>query len=144
LSNNSNASSGIFINGKKQVIELLQRMDNVDKMNLLKNIKHKNPALAKELTEYCVTFQTIWELNDHDLKTLLGQVNSAILGLALSLTNQKNQRRALSLINREQAVKAFEIMQRDLSQNRNECLKAQDKILQTALNLQREKIINFY
>jgi len=119
-------------------------MENVDKMTLLKNIKIKNPALAKELTEYCVSFQTLWDLDDHDLKVLLNQINPAILGLAITLTNQKNQRRALSLIQREQAIKAFDVMQRDLSQNRNDCLKAQEKIVQTALNLQREKIINFY
>lgn len=140
----SNTENSIYINGKKQVIELLQSMDRLDKMKLLKNLKIKNPSLARELTESCVSFESIWDLNDEDLKTLVSQVQPTILGLALNITNVKNQRRALSLIARETALKAFDIMQKDLSSNRNECNRAQKKILELALSLHRNRIIQFY
>jgi flagellar motor switch protein FliG len=139
-----NSEKNIFINGKRQVIELLQRMDGPDKARLLKNLRLKNPTLAKELTESCVSFESIWELSDDGLRTLLSQTQPAILGLALSLLSQKIQRRALSLLPREKAVKAFEIMQKDLSSNRIECQKAQNKMLELALNLHRNRIIQFY
>jgi hypothetical protein len=42
------------------------------------------------------------------------------------------------------ALTAFEIMQKDLTANRNECLRAQQKIVELALNLHRNKILNFY
>lgn len=139
-----NAENGIFINGKNQVIELLQRMDAGDKARLLKNLRTRNPVLAKELTESCITFDSIWDLDDQCLKTVVSQVQPAILGLALSLVHVKNQRRALSLISREMAIKAFDIMQKDLTGNRNECFRAQQKILELAINLHRNRIIQFY
>lgn len=145
MSQKANAENGgVFINGKKQVIELLQQMNAADKARLLKNLRVRNPVLAKELTESCISFDSIWDLDDECLKTVVSQVQPAILGLALSLVHVKNQRRALSLISREMALKAFDIMQKDLTSNRNECLRAQTKILELALNLHRNKIIQFY
>ncbi len=139
-----NAENGIFINGKKQVIELLQKMEAGDKARLLKNLRNRNPSLAKELTESCISFESIWDLDEECLKTVVSQVQPAILGLALSLVHVKNQRRALSLISRDQAIKAFDIMQKDLTSNRNECFRAQQKILELAVNLHRNRIIQFY
>ncbi len=136
--------NGIFINGKAQVIELLQQMNAADKSKLLKNLRMRNPTLAKELTESCISFESIWDLDEAGLKTVVSQVQPAILGLALSLVHVKNQRRTLSLIPRESAVRAFEIMQKDLTSNRNECIRAQHKILDLALSLHRNRIIQFY
>ncbi len=142
--NQKNAENGVFINGKKQVIELLQRMDAGDKARLLKNLRTRNPVLAKELTESCISFESIWDLDEQCLKTVVSQIQPAILGLALSLVHVKNQRRALSLISRDMAMKAFDIMQKDLTANRNECIRAQHKILELAINLHRNRIIQFY
>ena len=139
-----NTENGIYINGKRQVIELLQRMDGPDKARLLKNLRVRNPALAKELTESCISFESIWDLDDEALKTVISQVQPTILGLALNLVHTKNQRRALSLISRQVAMKAFEILQKDLTGNRNECQRAQQKILELALSLHRNRIIQFY
>jgi flagellar motor switch protein FliG len=144
MSQQNSSEKGIFINGKKQVIELLQQMEATDKAKLLKNLRVRNPVLAKELTESCINFESIWDLNDESLKTVVSQVQPTILGLALSLVHVKNQRRALSLISREQALKAFDIMQKDLTSNRNECLRAQQKILEMAMSLNRSRIIQFY
>src|SRR6476620_840101 len=144
MSQKNAENGGIFINGKNQVIELLQKMDAGDKARLLKNLRTRNPSLAKELTESCISFESIWDLDDECLKTVVSQIQPAILGLALSLVHVKNQRRALSLISREQALKAFDIMQKDLTSNRNECFRAQSKILELAVNLQRNRIIQFY
>ena len=142
--NQKNNENGVFINGKKQVIELLQQMDSSDKMRLLKNLKLRNPSLAKELAESCISFNSIFELSDESLKTVVTQVRPTILGLALNLVNAKSQRRILSLLSREMAVHAFEVMQKDLSTNRAECMKAQQKILEIALTLHKNRIIQFY
>lgn len=144
MSQKNAENGGVFINGKKQVIELLQKMDAGDKATLLKNLRVRNPTLAKELTESCLSFESIWDLNDECLKTVVSQVQPTILGLALSLVHVKNQRRVLSLISREMALKAFDIMQKDLTGNRTECFRAQQKILELAVNLQRNRIIQFY
>ncbi len=144
MSQSNAENGGIFINGKQQVIELLQKMGASDKAKLLKNLRVRNPTLAKELTESCLSFESIWDLDDECLKTVVSQVQPAILGLALSLVHVKNQRRALSLISRDMALKAFDILQKDLTGNRNECFRAQQKILELAINLQRNRIIQFY
>lgn len=141
---NGQENTGIYLNGKKQVIELLKKMEGSDKAILLKNLKARNPVLAKELAELCVNFDSIWELDDNALRSVLTHVQPTILGLALHLTQVKNQRRALSLIDRPQALRAFEIMQKDLTSNRNECQRAQSKILEFALKLHKNQIINLY
>ena len=142
--NQKNADNGIFINGKKQVIELLQQMESADKIRLLKNLKLRNPALAKELAESCISFESIFDLSDESLRTVVTQIRPTILGLALNLVHVKKQRRVLSLLSREMAIHAFAIMQKDLTGNRNECFRAQQKILEMALNLHKNKIIQFY
>jgi flagellar motor switch protein FliG len=142
--NQKNAENGVFINGKKQVIELLKQMNYAEKSRLLKNLKLRNPSLAKELAESCISFESIFDLNDESLKKVISQIRPTIIGLALNLVSVKNQRRILSLIPRSNAIQAFEIMQKDLSRNRNECLRAQNKILEIALNLQKDRIIQFY
>ena len=50
MSQNNAENGGVFINGKGQVIELLRKMDGADKAKLLKNLRLRNPTLAKELT----------------------------------------------------------------------------------------------
>jgi flagellar motor switch protein FliG len=137
-------NTGVYLNGKKQVIELLKKMEGSDKATLLRNLKARNPILAKELAESCVNFDSIWSLDDNALRSVLSHVQPTILGLALHMTQVKNQRRALSLIERPQAMRAFEIMQKDLSSNRNECVRAQQKILEFAMKLHKNQIINLY
>jgi flagellar motor switch protein FliG len=137
----SDESKNIYINGKQQVIELIQHMDQKDKMTLLKNLRHRNPALAKELSETAFTYESIWYLSDDILKKILITTKPIVLGLALHLESGKNQKRALSLLAREQAISVYEVMIKDLSQNRRECVKAQGKILENALDLGRRKVI---
>jgi flagellar motor switch protein FliG len=139
-----NEKNGIYINGRQQVVELLRHMDQGDKTTLLRNLKGRNPTLAKELSEQSFSYDNLWSLDDQNLGRILGMTKPVILGLALSLTNIKNQKRALSLIPREQALKAYEVMTKDLSDNRRECLRAQDKIMELAVDLSRRQIVRFY
>ena len=139
-----NEKNGVYINGKGQIVELLRHMEQSEKARLLRNLKNRNPALAKELSEQCLSYDNIWALEDDSLSKILGGVKPVVLGLALSLTNLKNQKRALSLVPREQALKAYEVMTKDLSSNRRECLRAQEKIMETALDLSRRRIVQFY
>lgn len=147
MSNQKNAESNdnnIFINGKQQVVELLRYMETSEKTKLLRNLKGRNPTLAKELSEQCFSFDNIWGLNDEDLSRVLSGVKSVILGLALNQSSIKNQKRSLSLIARDQAIKAYEVMTKDLSDNRRECMRAQEKILEYAMELHRKQMIRFY
>jgi len=134
--------NGIFINGKKQIIELLQFMDPAEKNKLINNMRIKNAAMAKELSEQSLSFKDLFQLNDHILTKIFTHVNPTILGLALYLTPMKYQRRALSLIARDGAEQAFQIMGQNLSFKKDECLKAQTKIIGIAIQLSKRNLIN--
>jgi flagellar motor switch protein FliG len=136
--------TGIYINGRQQVVDLLRHMDAGEKARLLRNLKNRNPSLAKELSEQCFSYDNIWTLEDDSLARVIGGVTPVVLGLALALTGLKNQKRALALIPRDRALKAYEVMTKDLSQHRRECMRAQEKILETALDLSRRRVIQFY
>lgn len=142
--NSANEKTGIYINGRQQVVDLLRHMESTDKTKLLRNLKGRNPTLAKELSEQCFSYDNLWAMDDDNLGKVLSATKPVVLGLALSLTSIKNQKRALSLIPRESALKAYEVMIKDLSGNRRECLRAQDKIIDSAIELSRRQIVRFY
>ena len=144
MSNQKENENNIYINGRQQVVELLRHMDTSDKTTLLRNLKGRNPTLAKELSEQCISFDNIWGLDDEDLSKVLSGLKPVILGLALNLSSIKNQKRSLSLLSRTQAMKAYEVMTKDLSDNRRECIRAQEKILEYALELNRNQNIRFF
>lgn len=141
---NDSNENNIYINGRQQVVELLRHMETSDKTTLLKNLKGRNPTLAKELSEQCISFDNIWILNDEDLSKVLSGFKPVILGLALNLSSIRNQKRSLSLLSRSLAIKAYEVMTKDLSENRRECIRAQEKILEYALELNRTQQIRFF
>jgi len=138
--NDTNEKTGVYINGKGQIVELLQHMEQSEKAKLLRNLKNRNPVLAKELSEQCISYNNIWDLDDENLSKILSSMKPVVLGLALSLAGVKTQKRALSLIPREMALKAYDVMMKDLSSNRRECTRAQEKILETALDLSRRRV----
>ncbi|MFP5491314.1 MAG: FliG C-terminal domain-containing protein [Bacteriovoracia bacterium] len=142
--NTANEKTGIYINGRQQVVDLLRHMEPGDKTKLLRNLKGRNPTLAKELSEQCFSYDNLWALDDENLSKILMATKPVVLGLALSLTSIKNQKRALGLIGRENALKAYEVMTKDLSANRRECQRAQDKILDAAIELSRRQVVRFY
>src|SRR5690606_10772407 len=137
----TNENQGVFINGKEQIIELLQFLPDSEKQKLLLNIKARNASMAKELSEKSLSFNNILDLEEESLKKVFSVCSPAIIGLALSLATRLNQRKVLSVIARESAEQAFQIMNRDLSTKRRECIKAQEKIVETAISLSRRDII---
>lgn len=137
----TNENQGVFINGKEQIIELLQFLPDSEKQKLLLNIKARNASMAKELSEKSLSFNNILDLEEESLKKVFSVCSPAIIGLALSLATRLNQRKVLSVIARESAEQAFQIMNRDLSTKRRECIKAQEKIVETAISLSRRNII---
>lgn len=137
----TNDTQGIFINGKEQIIELLQFLPDDEKRKLLGNIKARNASMAKELSEKSLSFSNILNLDEDSIRKVFSLCSPAITGLALSLVNRNFQRKVLSVIPRESAENAFHIMNRDLSDKRRECTKAQDKIIEIAISLSRKNLI---
>ncbi|MEE2670528.1 MAG: FliG C-terminal domain-containing protein [Bdellovibrionota bacterium] len=135
-------SKGIFLNGKQQIIEMLQFMSGSEKEKLLQNIGQKNAVMARELREKSFSFQNLDGLGEQMLRAVFERVNPAIIGLALYQAPVKFQRRVLASINRATAEAAFEILNQDLTSKTLECKRAQEKIVKVAIQVSRAQMIN--
>jgi len=121
-------AKGVFINGREQVIELLQFLPANEREKLLNNIKKRNPALANELQRKTISFSDIDNLSDYEIRLIIQNTKAQILGLALKDTPTNTQRRILSLAERTYAESAFEIMTTPLSNEHIDSKRAKDKI----------------
>ena len=92
-----NNSATVFLNGKAQIIEMLQHMPREERVKLLKNIKIRNPQLAEELTQHSYTFSDISLLSDNELESIFRYVTAPIVGMALKEVDRNPQRRILYL-----------------------------------------------
>lgn len=133
---------GTFINGKEQVIEILRLLSPEEKAKLLSNIGHRNPAMARELSEKCLSFDNLKQLSDAELKRVMSAINPKIIGVALKGCDIEFQRRTLAVISRDLAEEAFEVLTASLANERSTVPRAQDKLLSMALELNRKGQIN--
>lgn len=135
------SKNGYYIDGKKQAIELLQHLEGEERNKLLKNIALRNSSMARELSEKSYSFKDLLAADEETLEKITQVTTPAIIGLALYLTPKSFQRRVLTIMTRDRAEQAFKIMSADLSSKRQECLKAQNKILSNAIELSRKSLI---
>jgi flagellar motor switch protein FliG len=142
MSESTNEQQNIFINGRQQIIDMLQFMNEDEKQKLLSNIKQRNSLMAKELSEQSFSFKSLFQLSNESLGKIFSRVNHAIIGLALYPMQIELQRKALSILNRDQAEKAYSVMSQDLSSKKAESKRAQEKIIQIAIQLSRQNYIN--
>ena len=136
-----NSEQGIFLNGRQQIIEMLQFMDEKEKRKLLNNIEKRNAVMARELSEQSFSFKSLFDLSSEQLNKILSRCNPAIVALALYPLEISLQRKALASLERAMAEKAFEIMSNNLSNKSQEIKRAQQKIIQVAIQLSRQKYI---
>ncbi len=133
---------GVFLNGKAQIIEMLQYMGREEKQRLLNNIRLKNPALANELMERSFSFSHIENLYTDDLMTLIDHIDAQIFGVALKGQKASFQRKVLQAAPRGYAEKAFNVMNTKISNEREIVKKAQNKIINTLIGLSKKGSIN--
>ena len=139
--NAKNSPQGVFLNGKAQIIEMLELMPTGERQKLLNNIRMRNPALANELMEKSMSFVDLDRPDDNDLNKIISATNPQIMGLALKNTPVNFQRRILSLCDRQYAVETYEIMVKRLENEKKDSARAQDRILSSFANLVKRQII---
>jgi flagellar motor switch protein FliG len=140
--NAESTQQGVFINGKAQVIEMLKYMQPEEREVLLKNIKARNPQLAMELTEDCLTFSDLNRLGDEELHLIFNYVKPAIWGLALKNTPRDFQRRVLGLAERDYAEQAYQVLTTSLKNEDRDTKRAQQKIVSILGNLLKRRQIS--
>ena len=139
----SNTPSGIFINGKAQIIEMLQLMPRSERLKLLQNLKVRNPQLAEELSDSCFTFNDLDSLSDYELQMIFNYISAPILGMALKNVERVFQRRLLSLAEREYAEEAFRVLKTPYANEKRDTKRAQNKIIETLSSLKKRKQVAF-
>lgn len=139
----ANNTNGIFINGKAQIIEMLQHMPREERARLLKNLKVRNPQLAEELIEQCFTFSDLDNLSDSELGMIFQYVTAPILGMALKNIERAFQRRLLSLADREYAEEAFRVLKTKYTTEKRDIKRAQNKIIEVLVSLRKRKQVHF-
>ena len=139
----STTEHGVFINGRAQVVEMLQQMTAQEKEKIFKHLRIKNPTLASELIEESFTFQDINNLADEDLKIIFQYVSPQILGVALKNVARTLQRRILSLAERGYAQEAYQVLISNTASEKKFVARAQKKIITTMLSLHKNQEIIF-
>lgn len=134
----NNEQKGIFINGKQQIVELLQYMQGEEKETLIRQIKLRNPVMAKELIENSLSFEQIETLTNHELKLIFEKSGPAITGISLQKTSKEFQRKVLTMLDRSFAEKAFEIMAKELPNGDKDIMRARQKVVATAIALSKQ------
>mgnify|MGYP002639116288 CR=1 FL=1 len=131
------SEGSVFLNGKAQIVEMLEFMTAEEKSILLGNIRQRNPALAIELQEKSLSFNDLDKLSDQELSLIFSHVKPEILGIALKDVSTNFQRRILSLAPRSYAEKAYSILKQPIKESRGMSKKAQNKIVGILINLSK-------
>lgn len=134
-------NQGLFINGRAQVIEMLEFMTSEERDKLIRNIRLRNPQLANELMEKSFSFNDLLNLNASNLNTIFKYITPQIFGLALKNLSTENQRKLLTVAPREYAEPAYEIMVKTIANERRDSQRAQAKIISVFINLVKKKVI---
>ena len=134
-------STGVFINGRSQVIEMLRLMEPAERDRLLKNIRLRNKTLADELVEESLSFFHIETLGDIDIKLLMKYVTAPILGVALKNVNVELQRRILTLAPRNYAEEAYRYLITPIANEKDSTARAQKKVVSVLVALNKKNQI---
>lgn len=137
----STENQGLFINGRAQVIEMLEYMTSEERDKLIKNIRIRNPQLANELMEKSFTFKDLLGLKTENIQVIFKYITPQILGLALKGISVDNQKKMLSIAPRDYAEKAYDIMVRTIPNEERDTQRAQHKIISVFINLVKKKAI---
>lgn len=133
---------GIFINGKAQIIEMLQFMPAEEREKLVKNLMVKNPTLTKELTQKSFRFSQIAEFNQTQLRMVFSRLAAPVIGLALKGESEETQRYILSSIDRNLAEESFKFMTTSLTNEARDSKRAKEKIIDHVIVLSQRGVIN--
>jgi len=132
---------GLFINGKAKAFEILKRLGEKEKTDILKKISIKNARLAEELADNSYSFSQIYKLSDNNLKLIFANIPAGIFGIAIRNLDSNFQKRALTLAHRTFAEKAYETLSMELPDEQQNIQRAQSKISEIMLSLIRTKQI---
>jgi flagellar motor switch protein FliG len=139
---NNNQNTGVFINGKAQIAEMLPLLTPEERSRLLNNIRMRNKELADELQAESITIFSMMDLEDNDLKTIMKYINAPVFGIALKPFSYMEKKRILSIADRSYAEETFRAMTATLTDEEKAIKSAGERLKRVLVSLARKRMID--
>jgi flagellar motor switch protein FliG len=137
----NNENTGVFINGKAQIAEMLPLLTPEERTRLLNNIRMRNRELADELQAESITVFSMMDLEDHELKTVMKYIKAPILGIAMKPFSYMEKKRILSIADRNYAEESFHAMTATLTDEEKAIKNASERLKNVLVSLSRKQMI---
>lgn len=105
------ASRFMTFGGKKVAAEILNGMDSRMEEEVMSNIRNANESLGQEIEDLMFVFSDLGDVQDRDIQTLLREVSSESLKLALKGADDRVKDRILGNISKRAAELLLEDME---------------------------------
>lgn len=142
--NDVDQNTGVFVNGKAQIAEMLPLLTVEERTRLLNNIRLRNKELADELQAESVTALAIMDLEDHEIKSVMRYIKAPILGIAMKPFSYMEKKRILNIADRGYAEETFQAMTATLTDEDKAIKNAGSRLRNVLVNLAKKRIIHLY
>ena len=96
-------AGGESAGGVEVVAEILNLLDRANEKKIMATLESEDPALAARIKSFLFTFEDILKLQDADLRTVLKEVDSSTLVLALKAASDELKERVFANISQRAA-----------------------------------------
>ena len=126
------------VGGLEKVVEVFSHLDRSREKQILDRLDEINPPLADVIRKHLFTFDDVFNLDDRGLQTIMREVNSSTLTLALKTCNDDLKEK----IFRNISSRAAEMIKEDLEVmgpvRLSDVEKAQSEVVKVASRLEEE------
>lgn len=140
--NKEKNSQGYSVKGREQIIRMLRVMTKDERQLIINRLRLKNPILADELTFESFSFDQIAELSTQEIIFIGQHINNNIWVLALKHSDRPIQQKILRSLERSKAEEIFQKLQSNFLPTLHESTKAQDRIIDLAINILKRRKTN--
>jgi|GEM_PF-7105759 len=102
--------NSLFIDGKKQAVEILKLLSLEEKTRILNNISAVNASLAKELETKSLSLEALCDFSSSKVNLLIKDLPDQIIGLALKKVPLSVQKKVLRKIEANRAERIYQTL----------------------------------
>ena len=132
------AMEGSQIGGVEAVAEIINSLDRATETNVLAEIESINPELAENIRQLMFVFEDLVKIDDRGMQTILKEVNSNELILALKTCSEQLREKIFANMSERAALMMKEDLEAMGPVKLSEVEKAQQGILRTVKRLEEE------
>lgn len=132
------AMEGSHIGGVESVAEIINNLDRATETNVLSEIEAVNPELAENIRQLMFVFEDLIKVDDRGMQTILKEVNSNDLLLALKTCTEPLREKIFSNMSERAALMMKEDLEAMGPVRLSDVEKAQQTILRIVKRLEEE------